>query len=118
MHYHDVAQGTSGDCWLDASMASIAYADPDHIGQIMVDDGVKAKVTLWDGSTSTIYKVKKRTINDMKASYSVAAPAMTDGQWVWPACLEDAFRDLAKDSNTDIVSNCIPYPPCINQFIR
>lgn len=106
-HYHDIAQGTSGDCWLDASMASVAYADSNHLGQMMTDphhpDGT-VTVTLWDGSTSTTNTVKKRTINDMKASYSDASSQVTKGQWVWPSCLEDAFMEFAKahtDTNID-----------------
>ncbi len=102
VHYHDVSQGTTGDCWLDSSMASVAYADSDHIGKIMVDDGEHAKVTLWHSSTSTTYEVKKRTINYMTPGYSVASSAVTRSQWVWPACMEDAFRELAKDSSTGI----------------
>ena len=118
VQYHDIAQGTSDDCWLDASMASIAYADPNHIEKIMVNDGAQAEVTLWDGSKSNTYTVQKRTIDDMKKSFSDAAPAVTGGQWIWPACMEDAFMELAQDSSTGIVSHHVPYSPYINCFIR
>ena len=39
--YRDVAQSTSGDCWLDASMAAVAYSDQARQGGMMVDPNNK-----------------------------------------------------------------------------
>ena len=118
VQYRDIAQGTTGDCWLDASMASIALADPKHIQQIMTNDGAQADVTLWDDNTSNTYKVQKRTVEDMRKSFSDASPKVAGGQWIWPACMEDAFLELAQHSNTGIVSHLVPHSPSINCFVR
>lgn len=96
--YRDVAQGTSGDCWLDASMAAIAYADQAHLKGMMVDpqnsDGT-VPVTLYSGATAQSYTITKVTIDTMKATYSDAAPYVTSGNWVWPAAMENAFAAYA-----------------------
>lgn len=96
--YEDVSQGSTGDCWLDASMASVAYADQAHLESIMDDphnsDGT-VTVTLWDGSQSTANVVTKVTVNQMKAQYSDSAPEITGDNWVWPAAMEMAFMNFA-----------------------
>ncbi|KAL9109124.1 MAG: hypothetical protein Q9227_006215 [Pyrenula ochraceoflavens] len=97
--YKDIAQGTTGDCWLDASLASIAYADPNQLKTIINEphnkDGT-VTVTLCDNGAPSPYTVKKRTIDDMKQSFSNAAPYITGGDWVWPSVMEDAFVAFAK----------------------
>ena len=96
--YRDVAQGTSGDCWLDASMAAVAYANQAHLQGMMIDphnsDGT-VPVTLYSGSTAQTYTITKVTIDTMKSSYSDAAPYVTSGAWVWPAAMESAFAAFA-----------------------
>ena len=96
--YEDVSQGSTGDCWLDASMASVAYADQAHLESIMNDPHNSAgtvTVTLWDGSQSTTNTVTKVTVDTMKQQYSDSAPEITEGNWVWPAAMELAFINFA-----------------------
>ena len=92
--YKDVAQGTNGDCWLDAASAAVAYADQAHLMKIMVDTGDiqgQVNVTLYDGTPFNV-KVVKPDLTDYKASESVAT---TD--YVWPAVMERAFQAFATD---------------------
>ncbi len=95
--YRDVAQGTNGDCWLDAASAALAYADPNHLKFIMYDlfdsKGL-VTVTLWDGTTPYVQNITKPTLMDYHASQSIAVAI--DDEAVWPAVMELAFKGLAK----------------------
>ena len=100
--YGDISQGTTGDCWLDATMASIAYTDPTHLEGIMHDPKNSAgtvTVDLWDGSTMFTQTVTKTTMSDWKSQYSNTWPSQvgTVSTYVWPAAMEQAFQAFAKD---------------------
>lgn len=94
----DIAQGNNGDCWLDATLASLAYADPNGLKATMNDphnsDGT-VTITLFDGSTSQGYTVTKKNIDTISQSNSDASASTTGGNYVWPAAMEDAFTAYA-----------------------
>ncbi|KAL9110124.1 MAG: hypothetical protein Q9227_005318 [Pyrenula ochraceoflavens] len=98
--YQDIAQGTTGDCWLDASLSSVAYADNGRLVYIVKDqDNSKGdtKISLCANGVPDTYTVQKRGIDDMNPSYSGAAPFVTGGsRHVWPMVMEDAFKAYVK----------------------
>lgn len=96
--YHDVAQGTTGDCWLDACMVAVAYADQNQLKNIMYDpsnqDGT-VPVILYHSGSSTTNTITKKLSSQVGSENSDAAPYVANGNFVWPAVMEDAFKEFA-----------------------
>ncbi|KAI5463623.1 hypothetical protein BGZ63DRAFT_422957 [Mariannaea sp. PMI_226] len=94
----EIGQGGVGDCWLDAAMASVAYADPTRLMYIMHDPMSKdamVTVDLWAYGQPGTYSVKKDPIAFNTLQYSVAPDYSSGGSGLWPAVMELAFKQLA-----------------------
>ena len=85
----DVWQGTTGSCWLAATMASKAYTDLDHLQNTTHEDSSgTVLVTLYDGATPSNYSVTKPTWDETQYSDGCS-------YCVWPALIEKAVHALA-----------------------
>jgi hypothetical protein len=84
----DVNQGSLGDCWLLAALASVADGDPDRIATMITDDG--------DGTYTVTIDGIEVTVDDEFPVTAHGAPVYATGQhWteptaLWPLVLEKA----------------------------
>lgn len=112
--YKDIAQGNTGDCWLEASMAAIAYADKNRIKIFMIDlknDEGTVSVTLYNGSTPGTYEITKRTIissNSDEDTYCV--PAGWAKATVLPEQLSRTLADMTFVLCLKLYCKALPAP--------
>lgn len=86
----DVIQGGVGDCYLMASLASTALADPNRIEQMITDlgDGTYA-VRFYRGSVAKYVRVDSSL--PMKSSGSLAYAQLGEDGSLWAALVEKAY---------------------------
>jgi Calpain family cysteine protease len=95
----DVHQGSLGDCWLMAVLASVADGDPEQIRRMVNDNG--------DGTYTVTIDGIEITVDDEFPVYQQGGPAYATGPGgqpiaLWPLVIEKAFAQYAGGDYADI----------------
>lgn len=97
--YDDIAQGAVGDCYLLASLASLAYTDPEIIGQMITSlgDGTYAVRFFRDGREVYIRLDADLPVNSYGSlAYAKLSP---DGE-IWVPLVEKAYAYFRYGENS------------------
>lgn len=99
----DVNQGSLGDCYLIATIASIAKTNPEFISNMITDNGDGTyTVRLYDAGTPRHIRVDADFYRDGNGNPAYAHGA--DTREIWPAIIEKAYAKM-NGGYDDIVSD-------------
>jgi len=89
----DVEQGGIGDCYLMAALSSVAQQDPAYIREIMVDQGDKVSVRLYevDQSDPANHTFSPKYITIEKSIASLGGKALYNQGALWVSMMEKAY---------------------------